>query len=97
MAMSMSCVKMDEPIEIPFGEWLMRPGFSTEKGTWGIILGHFQTCSQSIFSMLFTNGQEQCGLWHCSDFFKIPSLLKVSLEYSVKYLAPFSLTMGNGQ
>ena len=51
-----------------------------------VILGHAQTCPRSVFSTLFTRGQERRGLWlpvYCSNLFWLP---RVESQVSVSLL-----------
>jgi len=79
---AVSCAKMAEPTEMPFGlstrrgicprkhnfKWVLDPH---RKGHfWKVTLGHAHTCLRSIFSNVFTRGQQQRGLWqpvYCSN------------------------------
>ena len=80
--MSMGCSKMVEPIEMPCRMWTCTrnhilggsPDHHIVRATFR---GH--SCMQAVFSTLFTQGQQQCGLW-------LPVCYRNLLSYTVSEL-----------
>ena len=82
LVMSMGCSKMVEPIEMPCRMWTCTrhhilggsPDHHIVRATFR---GH--SCMQAVFSTLFTQGQQQCGLW-------LPVCYRNLLSYTVSEL-----------